>query len=252
MFLRVIACEVAFREVCYAAARSPNLFDLEFLSQGYHDNPEIGLARLQEEIDRTDPERYDGILLGYGLCNNMLNGLRSTRLPVVIPRAHDCITFFLGSKERYLEHFSARPGTYYYTAGWLEYRQRGGERPPRRQGAGMGEERTYAELVAQYGEENARYLTEFMGNWTSHYSRGALIGFDFTAGLPCADQVREICKEYGWEYEEIPGDLSLLQHWLDGNWPESEFVVLQPGERVLPSYDPRILQIQPVTAGQTP
>ena len=32
MFLKIIACEIAYREICYAAARSPNLTDLEFLT----------------------------------------------------------------------------------------------------------------------------------------------------------------------------------------------------------------------------
>ena len=162
MFLKVIACEIAFREICHCAARSPNLFDLEFLSQGYHDNPEIGLQRLQERVDAAGADRFDAVLLGYGLCNNMLSGLQARHLPVVIPRAHDCITFFLGSKERYQKLFADHPGTYYYTAGWMGYRQRGGERPQRRQGAELGRQKSYAEMVEQYGEENARYLAEFM------------------------------------------------------------------------------------------
>ena len=138
MFLKVIACEIAFREICTCAARSPNLFDLEFLSQGYHDNPDIGVARIQERIDTMEPDRFDGVLVGYGLCNNMLSGLKAREAPLVVPRAHDCITFFLGSKERYKEYFLSHSGTYYYTAGWLEYRQRGGERVERKQGAGLG------------------------------------------------------------------------------------------------------------------
>jgi len=38
----------------------------------------------------------------------------------VVPRAHDCITLLLGSKERYAKLFGERPGTYWYSAGWLE------------------------------------------------------------------------------------------------------------------------------------
>ena len=57
MFLKVIACEVAFRELCACAARSPNQFDLDFLSQGYHDNPEVGIHRIQECIDAV-PEGH--------------------------------------------------------------------------------------------------------------------------------------------------------------------------------------------------
>ena len=245
MFLKVIACEVAFRETCHCAARSPNLFDLEFLSQGYHDNPEIGLQRLQELIDAAGADRFDAVLLGYGLCNNMLSGLQARDLPVVIPRAHDCITFFLGSKENYQEIFTDQPGTYYYTAGWMEYRQRGGERPERRQGAELGDQKSHAEMVEQYGEENARYLAEFMDSWTQHYTRGMFIDFEFTAHLHHKEQVREICRERNWEYAEREGDLTLLQNWLDGSWSDRDFLVVQPGERVCPSYDGQIIRIIP-------
>ena len=160
MFLKLIACEIAFREICACVARSVNLFDLEFLSQGYHANPEIGIRRIQDRIDAVEPDRFDGILVGYGLCNNMLLGLKARRTPLVIPRAHDCITFLLGSKERYQRVFAQAPGTYYYTAGWLENRQRGGERVDRKQGAGLGAQGRYKEMVEKYGADNARYLME--------------------------------------------------------------------------------------------
>jgi len=243
MFLKVIACEVVFREICHCAARSVNLFEMEFLSQGYHDNPEIGLERLQGLIDGLEEDRFDALLLGYGLCNNMLRGLRARRIPVVIPRAHDCVTFLLGSKERYQEIFQEQPGTYYYTAGWLEYRQRGGERPERKQSADLGKQQTYEEMVAQYGEDNARYLAEFMDTWTQHYTRGLVIDFDFTSHLSYKEQAREICRQRGWEYAEVQGDLVLLQNWLDGRWSAEDFLVVQPGEQVRPSYDGQIIQI---------
>ena len=246
MFLKVIACEIAFREICACAARSVNQFDLEFLSQGYHDNPLIGIERIQDRIDAVEEGRFDRILIGYGLCNNMLNGLQARHTPLLIPRAHDCITFFLGSKECYQDYFLAHPGTYYYTAGWLEHRQRGGERPDRKQGAGLGKQRTYEDMVEEYGEENARYLVEVMDNWTQHYTRGVFIDFDFTAHLEVKQQAKDLCRERGWDYEEVQGDLTLLQNWFDGPWPESDFLVVQPGEKVQPSYDEQVIQIEPI------
>ena len=72
MFLKILACEVAFREICWATARSASLVDLEFLSQGYHDNSDIGRERLQERIDAVPEGKFDALLLGYALCNNMV------------------------------------------------------------------------------------------------------------------------------------------------------------------------------------
>jgi len=249
MLYKVIACEVVFREVCACASRSVNLLDLEFLSQGYHDNPEIGLQRIQDRLDAVDPEKFDGILLGYGLCNNMLMGLRAPGVQVVVPRAHDCITLLLGSRQRYQEVFTQEPGTYYYTAGWLEYRERGGERVDRKQSAGLGSQLQFEELVSKYGEDNARYLMETMGNWTTNYSRGLYIDFEFASHLSAKQRAKEICAEREWRYEEVQGDLSLLQNWLDGDWAEEDFLVVSPGQAVAPSYGPGVIQIEPAAAG---
>ncbi|MCX7825816.1 MAG: DUF1638 domain-containing protein, partial [Verrucomicrobiae bacterium] len=122
--LRVIACEIAVREICFAIARSRNIADVEFLDQGYHDTPASSRGKIQQRIDAVPAGKYDAILLGYGLCSNILVGLTTAHTPLVIPRAHDCITFFLGSKERYQQFFTSHPGSYYYTAGWLECRRR--------------------------------------------------------------------------------------------------------------------------------
>lgn len=249
MFLKVIACEVACREICHCTASSPNHFDLEFLSQGFHDNPLIGVQRIQERIDAVEANRFDVILIGYGLCNNMLNGLRAPdHTPMAIPRAHDCITFFLGSQARYKEHFLQHPGSYYFTTGWIEHRERGGERPERKQGAGLGVQMEYETLVAKYGTDNAKYLMSVMDGWSSHYERGVFIDFDFSHHLPHRIQACSSCEQRGWEYEEVPGDLGLFQRWLDGDWQQDDFLVVPPGATVRPSYDDGVIHIEPVAA----
>ena len=87
MRLKLISCEIFYREMCAAVARSPNQVDVEFLQKGLHDIGQAGmLARLQEAVDRVDGSRYDMILLGYGLCNNGIAGLVARSGPIVIPR----------------------------------------------------------------------------------------------------------------------------------------------------------------------
>ena len=244
LFYKVIACEIAHREICYASAHSSNLTDLEFLTQGYHDNPDIGRNRIQERIDAVPEGKFDAILLGYGLCNMMLLDLTTQHTPLVIPKSHDCITFFLGSKERYKEEFTSNPGTYYYSAGWLEHRQRGGERVERKQEASLGSQLQYESMVEKYGEDNARYLTEFFDQWTDHYQRGALIQFDFTRHLSLKQQVLDICNERGWSFEQLEGDIGLLLRWLDGVWDEEDFLIVTPGEKVTATHDNSIIGIR--------
>ena len=248
-FFKVIACEIALREICFAAAQSRNLVDLEFLSQGLHDSPQLGLEQLQQRLDAVPVGKYDAVLLGYGLCGNILAGLRAGHTPLVIPRAHDCITLFLGSKERYQQMADNHGGAYYYTSGWLEVLRRRGEKAgacstaflPSRSGLGGGKPTAYQDWVEKYGEEKARYLLEVMDTWTAHYTHGVLIEFDFTRTLNLREEVQAICAERGWEFEEMEGDLGLLRRWLEGEWDAKEFLVVQPNQKVMPSYNDCII-----------
>jgi hypothetical protein len=107
--VRIVACEIFFRELCHLAARSPRKVDVEFLPKGLHDQGgSVMRERLQAAIDATDPEKHDAVALAYGLCNNGLVGLEARRLPLILMRGHDCITAFLGSRARYARYFDAR------------------------------------------------------------------------------------------------------------------------------------------------
>jgi hypothetical protein len=247
MFLKVIACEIAVRELQFTAARSRNLIDLEFLTQGHHDTPASGQADIQHRIDAVPAGKYDAIVLGYALCSSILVGLKTAHTNLVIPRAHDCITFFLGSKERYQKHFSERPGTYYYTSGWLECAARRGNKGSMWGGAslpansGLNLQATYEVWVKKFGEDQAKYLVEEMSRWTESYSHGCLIDFDFLNQLDLPRQVQQICSEKGWTYDRIAGDLSLFQKMLDGPWSDSDFLTVRPGQSVVASYDDKII-----------
>ena len=252
-FLKVIACEIALREICFAAAQSRNLVDLEFLPQGLHDIPSQGLGQIQERIDAVPAGKYDAIFLGYGLCGNIIRGLKARQTRIVVPRAHDCITFFLGSKERYQQLAENHGGAYFYTSGWLEVLQRRGDKAgtvssmflPSRAGLGGGAPAAYAEWVKKYGEEKARYLLEVMDDWTQHYTHGVLIEFDFTRTLKLREQVEAICAQRGWTFQELAGDLSLFQRGLEGDWDPKDFLVLQPNQTLAPSYGDTVIQAEP-------
>jgi len=83
MRLKLICCEVLFREMCDACAHSPHQVDLDFLPKGLHDLGGKPMAeKIQEVVDRVPEGVYEAILLGYRLCGNGLHGLtaRHTRL----------------------------------------------------------------------------------------------------------------------------------------------------------------------------
>ena len=248
--LQLIACKVVQREAYFCAARSRNIVDIVLMPQGLHDEPDRLRREVQKMLERTQDIQgrpYDASLLGYGLCSNGVVGL-GAEIPIVVPRAHDCITLLLGSKERYARLFAEHPGTYWFSSGWLECREKRGARVEPRQNSGLGP--TYrgddfSALVAKYGEDNARYLAEFMSHWEDHYTRGALIEFPFDGPLGLRDRAREICAEKGWQFVTVPGDLGLLRAGLDGDWTDDRFLRLEPGLAVRPCYDERIVAAAP-------
>lgn len=240
----ILACEVLARECYLCAAFSRNIVEVRLLEQTLHDlgAPRMSAA-LQAALDAVDASRYDAIGLAYGLCNNGIVGLRAP-LPLVIPRAHDCITLLLGSKERYAEVFEKNPGTIYESSGWLEairYRKKNPRTSPLRYDPVI-----YQEYVEKYGPENADYLMETLEG-LAHYSRLAFIHTPVGELPHLVELAREQARERGWQFEEMEGKLRLLQAMMDGPpWDEKEFLVLPPGHSPAPSYGLDVLRPQPV------
>ncbi len=243
MRLKIIACEVLFREICLCAAQTQNIISTEFLERGLHDNPDLLRSEVQRKIDETDESEYEGILLGYALCSNGVMGVQAKGIPLVIPKAHDCVTLFLGSKESYSKHFNDTPGTYYYTSGWLE---RAGSKVERKVQDGRGMYAKYEEYVEKYGEDNARYLMDFEKSWIENYSCAAYIDIEFARFLGYKEQAKQVAKDRGWRYEELPGDIRLIRKLIDGEWDEGEFLVVQPGQQIIASYDNNVMGCKPV------
>jgi hypothetical protein len=233
MGLKCIACDVMARPVYMAAALSPHTVDVSLEPFGLHMTPNKLRERLQSQIDAVDPARgYDAVVLAYGLCGKATDGLQAAQLPLVIPRAHDCITLFLGGKDRYTQEFERCPGTYWYVRDFVE---RSALDPiPLSIGAYTSgdADAMYAEFLAKYGEDNAQYLMEVLGNWQAHYERAAYILMDAEQGEDAADEARNDANAYGWRFEQLTGDLVLIKRLLWGDWGEEDFLVLQPGETI--------------------
>ena len=245
MRLKLIACEILYREVCAAVARSPNRVDLEFLPKGLHDIGQEGMSgRLHEVLAAVDESNCDAVLFGYGLCSNGLVGLAAPTVPLVIPRAHDCITLFFGSKERYLEYFQNNPGVYFKTSGWIErgenLQQLAPQSIPEKSGLAM----TYEELVAKYGEDNAKFLYEKLGDMTRNYRQIAFIEMGVEPDDRFERLARRQAAERGWNFEKLQGDMALIRRLVDGPWDEDEYLIVEPGCRVAPSFDDKIIKAE--------
>ena len=224
----MISCKVLYREMCAAVARSPHQVDLEFLPKGLHDlgGPAMR-ARLQKAADRVDATQYEAVLLGYALCGNGVAGLVSRNLPLVIPRAHDCIALLMGGRDRYRIYFENHPGVFFRSTGWLE----------------RGQDLDQAALlIARYGEDNGRYLFEQFNGYQRNYRKLAYIATGLEPDGSFERQAREEAARRGWQFEIIRGDLRLFERLVAGDWDENDFLVVPPGWRVKPTYDRGIIE----------
>ena len=112
--------------------------------------------------------------------------------------------------------------------------------------SGIGQ--SYEELAARYGEENAKFLYEQIGDYTRHYGQYTFIEMGLEPDDRFERLAREQAAERGWKFEKVRGDMSLLQRLVDGAWDEADFLVVPPGSRVAATYDERIIQAERIPA----
>lgn len=237
---KLITCAVLYRECYLCASKALNFIDVQIVEQGLHDvGKEKMSTRLQAEIDTVETEKYEAILLGYGLCNNGIVGLKS-KLPLVIPRGHDCITVLLGSKEKYRKYFESNPGTFFQSAGWIEQAKDNLSNPEsttRQMGI-----RNYKEYVQEFGEEYAKYIIDSLGGGLNHYESFTYIDTKVGDQNKLKVHAKENAAENNWEYKEVEGDTNLLLKMMNGDWNEEEFLVVQPGETIEASYGADVIK----------
>ena len=237
--IKVIACKVLMRELYYLAYQSRNVIDFTFLRQGLHDEPKKLTRSLQAAIDaiENEEETYDAICLGYGLCSNGILGIRTKKTPIVVPRAHDCISLLLGSKEKYSELFSAFPGIYWYSAGWLEHNRKGMPGPDR---INTLKQR----YLDQFGDEDiADALLETELDWMHRYGHAIFVDWEAFDTQEHKEYTKNCAEFLNWKYLCEPGSPSLLRDMLEGNWNEEKFQFIPPGETLRASFDDKIIAL---------
>jgi hypothetical protein len=234
----LLACEVFAREIGIAEAESgARILCRKMFEIGLHDRPDVLRATLQESVDSMDEEAgLDAVVLAYGLCGLGTAGLRAGRHPLVIPRAHDCITVLLGSKESYARRQRECPGCFYYTPGWNRARRVPG---PEREAA------LRAEFAARFDPEDVEFLLESEKSlWASYHTSTYIRGGTAEDEAESA-YTRRCASALGWRFEEIEGNTRLLCDLLRGPWDESRFQIVPPGAMLGHSTDEAIMKTIP-------
>jgi hypothetical protein len=200
--------------------------EIKLLEYGLHSVPVKLTRAVQEALDEITESSL--VVLGYGLCGTGLRGIRAGTHTLLIPRMDDCIAILLGSYKSYIREFSAVPGTYYLTKGWLE----SGSHP-------LNEYHTY---LPKYGPERTLWL---LSQQYRHYERIALVASTPEEMAEYREQALEVarfCKQWGWRYEEIVGSDDYVRRLFetaitvrDGGIEtriDADFLVIPPGGEI--------------------
>ncbi len=233
----LITCEIFFREICYFASKNREILDIIFLPKGLHDLGGEKMKKiLQEEIDKANEKDYSRIILGYALCNNGTVDLKSGKIPIIISKAHDCITIFLGSKEKYQEYFFKNPGTYFHTSGWIER----GEPEGQYFDSQLGPKQLLEDYIKKYGEENGTYIWKTL-NPEKNYNKIAYISLDIPTSPDFQNLSKKIAQDKNWKWEEIKGNAKFIETLISGPYNKEEFLVVPPYHKIIATNDTNII-----------
>jgi hypothetical protein len=240
MHFKLIACSVFKHELRLCTSRSGHLIETLFLEKNAHENSGRLRDLIQEQIDEAGHSEpaFDAVLLAYGLCGNATAGLRAGSIPLILPRAHDCCTLFLGSKQAYNKYFADRPSTPFSSAGYMDA-EGGSDLHDALFHSNASDGDHFAELVAKYGKENAIYLRDALSASLNTSLGKELIFIEIPelAGLGYAEKCRRSAERHGLNYIQISGDLILLQNLVNGEWHPDHFLIIPPGKTVGGVYD---------------
>ncbi len=232
--IAVVTCAVLELEVQHYMKALPQVVHVEILEQGLHNEPDRLRSELQKTVAAVESKiNPDAIVLGYGLCSRGIEGVHTQHAKLIVPRAHDCITLLLGSKERYEQYVKDHPGTYWYSPGWNKHHT-----PPGKQRY----EKLYQKYLQQFGEDDARYLMEQEQHWFTSYSRATYV--DLTVGATEADlhYTRDCADWLKWGFDHQRGDPQLLIDLMQGRWNPDEVLVLEPGQTIRMTADQRVME----------
>jgi hypothetical protein len=237
--LAVIACAVLEDETRHFAREMPHVREIVILPQGLHREP-LGLQReLQTAIDRAEAlPGIEAIALVYGLCSRGVENLRHGRCPLVIARAHDCVTLFLGSKERYAAYAREHPGTYWYTPGWIKT----GTQPGPDRAANRREE-----YAAKFDADDVEYLVDMDRQGLAHYTQATYVDIGVGGTAQGMAYTRHCADCLGWSFDQVNGDPSLLRDLMACRWDEDRFLVVPPHHFIRLTVADHIIEAVPET-----
>jgi len=236
--IALIGCLALEREINALGVSPEHVIRRELMRDSLHEVPALLRQMLVRALAAAEADlQVDSVVLAYGACGMAVSGLAPTRCRLVMPRAHDCVTLLLGSKERYAACMAEDPSLYWYTPGWC----RSGRMP------GPDREITMrAELQGRLDPEQLESFLAIDRESLAVHSRAAYTDLALPGDEEQHAYASHCTRCLGWKLQRERGDPRLLIDLLSGPWDDDRFLVVEPGEEIAASSDPgRILKAVP-------
>ncbi len=241
MKLLIICCGVLKDELEYISKKVKTNFDILIVPEHLHLEPEKLKIEIQKLLDETikeptineDTNGYDFVVLAFGLCGGALNGIKTNKHTVIVPKAHDCITFFLGSKEKFNRLFNEYGGkAYWFTKCFLKQ----GFLPTKE-----NLENKRLEYMQKFDEDSASYLIETENTSFSNYNTCAMIDDLKNPSKELKDSVNSCSLEFNWNIIKHCFNDELFSKIVSGKYNEKEFLVVPPYKTIRQSDNEEII-----------
>lgn len=186
-----------------------------YLPQNLHRTPQK-MANAIQDIIKKIPADIEKVILGYGLCSNGIVGVEAPAQGLYIPKIHDCIALYLGSRKKYNEIFKNHPGTYHLTQSWIE-----NEKDP----LGL--------LQNEYTERVGREMAEeAMQHEIKNYEHISYINTGTGDVEKNRQRAKENAKYFGKTFIEYKGTNQYFKKILEGPYQNDDFVYIEPHQKV--------------------
>ncbi|HAM15772.1 MAG TPA: hypothetical protein DCP91_07935 [Eggerthellaceae bacterium] len=208
----LIACNTLKAEIEHICALRGKSYPTIWLESQLHNEPDHLAERLQHALDGI--EGADTVLLGFGNCGNVVQGLAARDFELIVPRLDDCISLLFGSQQ-VRTAYSEVHRSIFLTQGWMD------------DGHNIIDE--YQRTQDKYGEETARSVFASMYR---HYRSMTYLDTGLYDIAALKNRTHAICDMLELEQLVVTATLSYLEELLMGPWPENRFVHVAPGGTV--------------------
>lgn len=210
MKYKVISCAI-FQPYIEYLTFDKEQYVFTFLEISQHNQPKKLAKAIQLEIDRSDENEFDKIIILYGVCGGALMALKAHSIPLIVIKVHDCMSILLGSKERF-ERLTENNKS----IGWSCYALKKANYT----------NDSLLKWQSYYDEETIAYLKEMLSIDVSYY---------ISLNIPLDDEYLDSEKQV------LTGDLKFLEKII--NLKSNEIVDVYPGQRIVLSIDDNVIKI---------